>query len=110
MRNPFRSGPHLEEPVADHVDTETKDINKAVEAGQAPVVDVKHPVDNSDGSSTVESFTAGAQDGVKKMEATTTVWDKKSLIAAYIMMWIITFVDGKLLLAAHTIQPNTNRI
>jgi len=93
MRNPFRSGPILEQPIADH--GETKDINKAVEAGQAPVVDVKHPIDNSDGDSSVESFTAGAQDGVKKMEATTTVWDKKSLIAAYIMMWIITFVDGE---------------
>ncbi|KAJ8109316.1 hypothetical protein OPT61_g7547 [Boeremia exigua] len=92
MRNPFRSGPHLEEPVAEY--GETKDINKAVEAGQAPVVDVKHPVDNSDGASSVESFTAGAQDGVKKMEATTTVWDRKSLIAAYVMMWIITFVDA----------------
>ncbi|KZM23287.1 MFS siderochrome iron transporter 1 [Ascochyta rabiei] len=91
MRNPFRSGPHLEHPVGEH---ETKDINKAVEAGQAPVVDVKHPVDNSDGSSSIESFTAGAQDGVKKMEATTTVWDKKSLIAAYILMWVVTFVDA----------------
>lgn len=92
MRNPFRSGPHLEHPVGDY--GETKDINKAVEAGQAPVVDVKHPIDNSDGNSSVESFTAGAQDGVKKMEATTTVWDKKSLIAAYILMWIVTFVDA----------------
>lgn len=91
MRNPFRSGPQLEHPVGNY--GETKDINKAVEAGMAPVVDVKHPIDNSDGDS-VESFTAGAQDGVKKMEATTTVWDKKSLIAAYIMMWIVTFVDA----------------
>ena len=79
MGNLFRSGPHLEQPVVDH--GETKDTNKAVEAGQAPVVDVKHPVDNSD-SSSLESFTAEAQDGTKKMEATTTVWDKRSLIAA----------------------------
>ena len=92
MRNPFRSGPHLERPVGDYGDT--KDMNKAVEAGQAPVVDVKHPIDNSDGASGVEEFTAGAQDGVKKMEATTTVWGKKSLIAAYIMMWVVTFVDA----------------
>ena len=72
----------------------TKDMNKAVEAGQALVVDVKHPIENSDRASGVGSFTAGAQDGVKKMEATTTVWGKESLIAAYIMMWIITFVDA----------------
>lgn len=109
MRNPFQSGPHLERPVADNVETETKDINKAVEAGQAPVVDVKHPIDNSDGSSNVESFTAGAQDGVKKMEATTTVWDKKSLIAAYIMMWIITFVDGEFFLAHTVCTANTRK-
>jgi hypothetical protein len=69
-------------------------MNKAVEAGQALVVDVKHPIENSDRASGVGSFTAGAQDGVKKMEATTTVWGKESLIAAYIMMWIITFVDA----------------
>lgn len=92
MRNPFRTGPHLEHPVGDY--GETKDMNKAVEAGQAPVVDVKHPVDDSDGASADVTFTAGAQDGVKKMEATTTVWGKKSLIAAYIMMWIVTFVDA----------------
>jgi hypothetical protein len=82
MRNPFRHG-SLEQPVAEH-DSNTMDVNKAVEAGHPPVVDVKHPVDSSD-TITDESFTANAQDGVKKMEATTTVWDKNSLIAAYIM-------------------------
>jgi hypothetical protein len=83
MRNPFKHG-SLEQPVVEH-DSNTMDVNKAIEAGHPPVVDVKHPVDNSENSSH-ESFTANAQDGVKKMEATTTVWDKNSLIAAYIML------------------------
>jgi hypothetical protein len=84
MGNPFRHG-SLEQPVVAH-DHNTTDVNKTMEAGHSPVVDDKHPVDKSD-SSSHESFTADAQDGVKKMEATTTVWDKKSLIAAYIM-WV----------------------
>ncbi|KAF2625926.1 hypothetical protein BU25DRAFT_432503 [Macroventuria anomochaeta] len=83
MRNLFRSGPHLEQPVADQ--GETKDINKA---GQALVVDIKRPIDDSSG---IESFTVDAHNGVKKIEATTTLWDKKSLIAAYILMWMIMF-------------------
>jgi hypothetical protein len=68
---PFQIRPSLGLPVGDYADT--KDMKKAVEAGQAPVVDVKHPIDSSDGASSVEDFTAGAQDRVKKMEATTTV-------------------------------------
>jgi hypothetical protein len=82
MRNPFKHG-SLEQPVAER-DSNTMDVNKAIEAGHPPVVDVEHPVDSSD-TITDESFTANAQDGVKKMEATTTVWDTNSLIAAYIM-------------------------
>ena len=93
MHSPSISASILSQPVVDHVDSETKDIDKALEAGQAPVVDVKHDKSDRDGSAA--SFTPGTQNGVQKMEATTTVWDKKSLIAAYIMMWIVAFVDGK---------------
>ena len=32
-----------------------------------------------------ESFTSDAQTGVKKIEATTSVWSKSNLIAAYVM-------------------------
>lgn len=67
-----------EVPVVDH--GETMNIEKAVEAGHPPVVVVKHPVDDSS-----EVFTPDAQNGVKNIEAITTVWTKKHLIAAYIM-------------------------
>lgn len=82
MRSPFRHGA-LEQPVVEH-DSNTMDVNRAVEAGHPPVFDIKHPVDSSEASD--ESFTANAQDGVRKMEATTTVWDQKSLVAAYILL------------------------
>lgn len=84
MRNPFTHGP-FEQPVVAH-DHNNTDENKTMEAGHSSVINDKHPIDISD-SSSHESFTADAQDGVKKMEATTTVWNKKSLIAAYIM-WV----------------------
>lgn len=68
---------------------ETLNVEKAVEAGLPPVVTAKHPVDDES-----ETFSADAQDGVRKMQATTSVWTTKHLIAAYIMMWIITFFDS----------------
>lgn len=83
MRNPFRVGP-VEEPIVDdsYRHGDTMNVEKAVEAGHPPVVDVKHPVDSS---SSIEGFTPDAQEGVKKMEATTSVWSKKHLIVAYIL-------------------------
>ncbi|KAF2021612.1 siderophore iron transporter [Aaosphaeria arxii CBS 175.79] len=63
-------------------------VDKAIEAGHAPVVDVTHPVDTDS-----ETLSANAQEGVRRMQATTQVWTKSHLIAAYVMMWIITFVD-----------------
>ncbi|KAF2867925.1 major facilitator superfamily domain-containing protein [Massariosphaeria phaeospora] len=70
-------------------DGETLNVDKAVEAGLPPVVNTTNPVDNDD-----STFTSGAQDGVKKMEATTMVWTKSHLIAAYVLMWFVTFVDA----------------
>ncbi|KAF2007490.1 siderophore iron transporter mirB [Amniculicola lignicola CBS 123094] len=64
-------------------------ISKAVKASDSPGLDVKHPLDDDS-----EQFTPDAQDGVKKIEATTTVWTRNHLISAYILMWIITFVDA----------------
>ncbi|PGH36461.1 hypothetical protein GX50_00646 [[Emmonsia] crescens] len=40
-----------------------------------------------------ESLSPDAQDGVRKIEATTQVWSRKHLIFAYVMIWIIAFVD-----------------
>lgn len=59
---------------------DTLNIDKAVEAGHPPVVDSEHPVDSDS-----EKFTPNAQSGVKKIEATTQVWTRNHLIAAYIM-------------------------
>ena len=95
MQNHSINGLTLGQLVVDHVDSRTKDIDKALEAGQAPVVDVEHPADKSGRDNSAVNFTPGAQNGVKKIEASTTVWGKKSLIAAYVMMWIIAFVDGE---------------
>ncbi|KAI1487056.1 major facilitator superfamily domain-containing protein [Biscogniauxia mediterranea] len=58
---------------------------------EAGVVSQQHPNDNdSDG----DAISAEAQAGVKKIEATTKVWSKSHLIAAYIGIWIIYFVDA----------------
>ncbi|KAK5168006.1 uncharacterized protein LTR77_006573 [Saxophila tyrrhenica] len=46
--------------------------------------------DTSDG----ESFTSGAQTGVKNIEAVTSVWTKTDLILAYIFIWCIYFVSS----------------
>ncbi|KAH6620173.1 siderophore iron transporter [Boeremia exigua] len=86
MRNPFRHGPHLEHPVAE---AEIKLL--AVETGHALDTTTKHP---AAAPSSTESFTAGAQNGVRNMEATTTAWDRKALAAAYVLMWLIAFVDA----------------
>ncbi|KAF2643168.1 MFS general substrate transporter [Massarina eburnea CBS 473.64] len=50
-----------------------------------------HPSDETDG---VEDFTHGAQAGIRKIEATTMVWTRKRLIIAYILMWMVSFVDA----------------
>ncbi|EEQ85362.1 MFS siderochrome iron transporter 1 [Blastomyces dermatitidis] len=44
-------------------------------------------------SDTDESLSADAQDGVRKIQATTQVWSRRHLIFAYVMIWVIAFVD-----------------
>ncbi|KAI1760475.1 MFS general substrate transporter [Hypoxylon sp. FL1150] len=75
---------------------------------EVPVVEEEKPrpendkeigvVDNQPHSSEADSdgdaIDSNAQAGVKKIEATTKVWTKKSLILAYIFIWIIYFVDS----------------
>lgn len=39
-------------------------------------------------------FDKSAQAGVQKIEATTSVWTKTTLIIAYVMIWVIYFVDS----------------
>ncbi|KAI5925970.1 major facilitator superfamily domain-containing protein [Camillea tinctor] len=58
---------------------------------EAGVVSEQHP---SDHESDNDAISSDAQAGVKKIEATTKVWSKSHLIAAYIGIWIIYFVDA----------------
>ncbi|PGH05894.1 hypothetical protein GX51_02675 [Blastomyces parvus] len=51
------------------------------------------PPDQGITSDTDESLSADAQDGVRKIQATTQVWSRGHLIFAYVMIWVITFVD-----------------
>lgn len=51
-------------------------------------------VNNVDSDKDVESLSSEAQSGVQAMEATAKVWTKTTLIAAYILIWIIYFVDS----------------
>lgn len=99
MRLPFGTASHTlgtnatgtnDQYVADTVqDGETLNVEKAVEAGLPPVVTTKHPVDDDS-----EHISTNAQDGVQKMQATTSVWSRNHLIAAYVLMWIIGFTDA----------------
>lgn len=45
------------------------------------------------------------QDGVQKIEATTSVWTKKALITAYILIWFVYFVDTMQQGATGTLTP-----
>ncbi|KAI0479141.1 major facilitator superfamily domain-containing protein [Xylariaceae sp. FL0804] len=48
----------------------------------------------SDADTEVDAISADAQAGVKKIEATTKVWSRNHLIAAYLFIWVIYFVDA----------------
>lgn len=53
-----------------------------------------HPANSKDTDSHNEVVHKDAQYGVQKIEATTQAWSKKHLIAAYIMIWIIAFINA----------------
>ncbi|KAI1941920.1 MFS siderochrome iron transporter 1 [Ophidiomyces ophidiicola] len=69
----------------------------------APLAEKLHPqapdaemVKESEFISDADSDTISkdAQAGVQKMEATTTVWSTSHLVAAYVLIWLITFLDS----------------
>jgi hypothetical protein len=85
MKNIFRNPAPTPSPVVNNEKREVEDVHgeKGATTGYpSAVVKVEHPVDDN-GSE--EGFTPDAQDGVKKMEATTKMWTTKHLIAAYIL-------------------------
>uniref|UniRef100_A0A8H7K9X7 Major facilitator superfamily (MFS) profile domain-containing protein n=1 Tax=Bionectria ochroleuca TaxID=29856 RepID=A0A8H7K9X7_BIOOC len=51
-------------------------------------------VDYQAGWDTDEPINKDAQAGIQNIEATTMVWNKKALIAAYVWIWVIYFVDS----------------
>ncbi|QSS64989.1 siderophore iron transporter [Histoplasma capsulatum] len=51
------------------------------------------PQEQGVASDAEDQLSADAQDGVRKIQATTRVWSKGHLIFAYVMIWVITFVD-----------------
>ncbi|RPA75052.1 siderophore iron transporter [Ascobolus immersus RN42] len=89
----------LQQPVAE--DERISDNEKSGEFEKQPVPQVNEKaapaaLKSEDPSSDLdnEEFTKGAQAGVRNMEAITSVWSRNHLIAAYIMIWIIYFVDA----------------
>ncbi|KAI1506387.1 major facilitator superfamily domain-containing protein [Biscogniauxia marginata] len=73
-----------EEPVVDEKTSPEKDKETGVLSQQ-------HPHDSDNDSDAVDK---DAQAGVQKIEATTKVWSRSHLIAAYVGIWIIYFVDA----------------
>jgi hypothetical protein len=75
--------PHHDDGLANSKSLEAGDTHhsKAIKPGHT-VVKTTHPVDTDSDSETIQADT---QDGVKGIEAITTVWSKSHLIAAYIM-------------------------
>ncbi|KAK3673345.1 MFS siderochrome iron transporter 1 [Recurvomyces mirabilis] len=70
----------VEVPVAAEEPTDNKN---------ATAVESQDAASDSDG----ESLSKDAQHGVQKMEATTSVWSRNHLIAAYVLIWVIYSVD-----------------
>ncbi|THX77231.1 hypothetical protein D6D04_06418 [Aureobasidium pullulans] len=46
-----------------------------------------------------------AQLGIQNIEAVTTVWSTKSLVIAYVLMWLIYFVEGLLSVTTTALNP-----
>ncbi|KAK2802390.1 MFS siderochrome iron transporter 1 [Emmonsiellopsis sp. PD_5] len=78
----FFARPQADQPVAEKQSPQNPDDK---EAG----VDPQYQANSSDD----DSISQEAQPGVKKIEATTKVWSRNHLIAAYVMIWCIAFVD-----------------
>ncbi|KAF7548845.1 hypothetical protein G7Z17_g6788 [Cylindrodendrum hubeiense] len=50
--------------------------------------------ESNDNDESDEPFSENAQHGVKNVEAVTQTWSKKSLITAFILMWLLYFVNA----------------
>lgn len=79
----------IDQKAAEVVHTNEQKIDKDSEAN---IGCSKTEEDTQSRSNDEESIDPEAQDGVRNVEAITSVWTKKSLITAYVMIWIIYFV------------------
>jgi hypothetical protein len=86
MRNPFKHSGVLDAPIS--VEHNNPYGDEKVRAEINPT-DTSYPI-----TSGSENLSADAQNGVRKIQAITTVWTKNHLLAAYILMWCITFIDA----------------
>lgn len=90
MRHPFKHSEVLDAPISVKHDNAYKD-EKSTDKANSTGIFTSYPISHdSDG----EKLDVDAQNGVRKMQATTTVWTKNHLLAAYILMWCVTFVDA----------------
>jgi hypothetical protein len=90
MRHPFKHSGVLDAPISVRHDNAYGDEEPADKAKPTGVF-TTCPISNSNDS---EKLDADAQNGVRKIQATTTVWTKNHLLAAYILMWCVTFIDA----------------
>ncbi|EER24213.1 Major Facilitator Superfamily protein [Coccidioides posadasii C735 delta SOWgp] len=86
--------------------------NKAAEAGtekyQPDIEASDRENDNSDGirsPTEAEDVSKEVQDGVRNMEAATSVWTKWHLIAAYVNIWLIYFVTSMQEVVLRSLNP-----
>lgn len=90
MRVPFRASQAVapvEVPVAEKSEPLPADKETGVASPDSPT-----PQDSP--ANDIDSIDKDAQHGVQRIEATTKVWPRNALIAAYVVMWIIYFVDA----------------
>ncbi|KAI8634423.1 MFS general substrate transporter [Xylariaceae sp. FL1651] len=85
MRLPFKTFAATEQPVVE--ETMPKPDDK-----EGGATDVRPPSTERDAD--VDSVDKDAQAGVQKMEAITKVWSTRDLYIAYVLIWLIYFVDA----------------
>ncbi|KAI1182311.1 siderophore iron transporter mirB [Nemania serpens] len=85
MRSLFRSVIAQEKPVVEDPSPRPDDKEAGLATEQAP---------SSDPESDDDNIEKDAQTGVQNIEAMTKVWTKRDLYIAYILIWLVYFVDA----------------
>ncbi|KLU90885.1 hypothetical protein MAPG_09410 [Magnaporthiopsis poae ATCC 64411] len=67
-------------------------VDKASDGEAGP--DGRSPTQDATAEDDQDAIDKTAQRGVQKIEATTKVWSRNHLILAYVLIWIINFVDA----------------